>query len=253
MTEKEIYRQIPRYINGELNEEQEDQLWVEFLKEPKYFKRFELELNLYDLCINKNFRPGSGSSESPRAEEERVPYRGILFAAAAAILLIAGLSFFFMQDRGVSSLALSEIEATEVLGSESFRGERLTPTQIDTEINRSLALALDGEMGESYLVLRELSSQQLTEHQEVRITYNKGVVTYNTGNFSASAEYFDEVIRMETVPDYLQENSLWYKSNAFLKLNDTERAEAGLTRVVEKGGVHSEKAEQALRRLGEFR
>ena len=55
MTEKEISKQITRYINGALTEQEEDLLWEEFLENRKYYDLFETELNLTDLFQNKKF------------------------------------------------------------------------------------------------------------------------------------------------------------------------------------------------------
>jgi len=47
MTEIERSRQITRYIKGELELGEVDQLWIEFLKDPELFELFIIEVHIF--------------------------------------------------------------------------------------------------------------------------------------------------------------------------------------------------------------
>lgn len=49
MNDQEIQQQIERYINGDLSEVQEDELWIVFLKDPDWFNYFDTYLNVIHL------------------------------------------------------------------------------------------------------------------------------------------------------------------------------------------------------------
>ena len=52
MTEKSIIEMMSRiddYVRGRLTQEQIDELWIEFLKEPYWFRIFEIEVNIRDM------------------------------------------------------------------------------------------------------------------------------------------------------------------------------------------------------------
>lgn len=49
----EIHERIKKYILGKLNQKEIDELWMEFLKTPKLFDYFMIELHLYALIMNK--------------------------------------------------------------------------------------------------------------------------------------------------------------------------------------------------------
>ena len=47
-----MMQRIEKYIRGKLNQDEIDQLWVEFLKDPEWYSIFETDLHLRVL-INK--------------------------------------------------------------------------------------------------------------------------------------------------------------------------------------------------------
>lgn len=246
MTEKEISIQITRYIKGELNDREEDLLWIEFLKNPDYYELFETELNLADLYQNKSFRIDESNN---RVREPKRLYRAWPVAAAAAILLAALLYLFtFQSESGPASYALSEIELTEMLGSDIYRDDRSDTAELDQQINRSLSLALEGNSNDAYRVLSNLMQESASDIQEIRILYNLGILAYNDGNFNRAAEHFSVIESMQyaETPDYLYENVAWYSVNIYLKNGDSEQATSLLESISSEGGIHSEKAAELL-------
>ena len=45
----EIMKRIDRYIRGELNQQEIDELWIGFLEDPQWYDWFEAELHLINL------------------------------------------------------------------------------------------------------------------------------------------------------------------------------------------------------------
>ena len=56
MTDIERSRQITRYIKGELELNEVDQLWIEFLKNPDLFKDFMIEVHIF-IIIHSQKQP----------------------------------------------------------------------------------------------------------------------------------------------------------------------------------------------------
>lgn len=251
MTEKEISIQITRYIKGELNDREEDLLWIEFLKNPEYYDLFETELNLTDLYQNKKFRIDESSN---RVREPKRLYRAWPVAAAAAIILAALIYLFtFQNESGPASYALTEIELTEMLGSDIYRDDRSDVAEPDQQINRSLSLALNGNSDLAYQVLSSLMQETVSDVQEIRILYNMGILAYNAGNYSRALEHFSTIKNLQhtETPDYIYEHVNWYSANIYLKNGDSERASTLLELIFSEGGIHSEEAEQMIFKLGE--
>ena len=58
MTEERIIEMMSRiddYVRGRLNQEEIEELWIEFLKEPYWYSIFEVEVNVRDM-INRGVK-----------------------------------------------------------------------------------------------------------------------------------------------------------------------------------------------------
>ena len=250
MTEKQINEQITLYIKGELSEEEEDLLWVEFLNDKRLFKKFQTELNLYDLFQNKNF---TLNESDYRVEEPRGRYTPFYYTAAAALLLICSLYLYNVTGSGTEALAIDSIELSEMLGSNIYRDDESTVSEADRDINRALAAALNGDTERAYTILTSLPAEQLSSAHSLQVMFNKGILAYNIGNFDDSASYFSELTSLEDVPGYMTESANWFMANSFLKLGESGKAEAVLQLIIDQNQIHTEDAKTVIKRLNETR
>lgn len=248
MTNEEISRQITRYINGELSDAEEDQLWIEFLKDHEQFRQFETELNLHDLFRNKGFNPQNeftDSSENESNKRHLVPY----YAAAAIVVLIFGFYSYFYSTPAAEELAVAEIELSNMLGGEVYRSDDSEIGGIDQEVNRAIATALEGDFRKAQEIFDRLNRSELTARERLRIEYNMGVLAYNMGEFEAAAGYFSQLIAADQTPGYIRESAQWYQANAYMKQGETERAVPILQRLSKSNAMYSEQAQSVLDQL----
>lgn len=250
MTEKEIIKQITRYIQGELNETEEDQLWVEFLDNPNYYRFFQTELNLYDLYQNKNFRIEENKN---RVDEPSKKYGFWSYLAVAAIIIISSALYLF-EFRGqnqYASLALSEIELTELLGSDIYRDPETDLTGQNQAINRSISLAFNGDTHQAIEELRNIDEVQLSNPQRIKIRYNLGILLYNAGNLDGAEVSFKDVLELQQpdTPSYITESAQWYIANILLQTNKLPEARSYLSILSESESIHAENAGIILDRV----
>jgi len=254
MTEKEISIQITRYINGELNDHEEDLLWELFLSDEKYYRLFETELNLADLYRNKNFSIDNPDNDN---NNNNAPERlfSLWTASVAALVLVTSMLYIFsyQSDTQPATYALSEIELTQMLGSNIFRDESPDAAQNDQQINRALTLALSGNTEQATEILDSLASGTLTPAQKALVSYNLGILTYNQSRFEQSLENFRELDgeQPDIIPEYIVENSKWYISNIHLSRGDVNLSVQLLRQIASAEGTHSEKAAELLSMLEE--
>jgi tetratricopeptide (TPR) repeat protein len=246
MTDLEFSKQVTRYIHGELNDEEEDRLWVEFLLDQKRYQQFETELHLYDLIHNKGFDLEDLPEEKENTKRKNFAW---ITGIAAAVILALSLLVFNLADSGIDTLAVSEIELSEMIGSDVYRDDQADVSVVNHQINSALAAALAGDLSEAYKILNELEMEQLSEEQYQRVAFNKGVLTYNKGNYASSVSYFSDVLNRETIPVYLKESSFWYLANGHLKLKEEEPAADALREVLSLNGQHAEEAGILLNRM----
>ncbi|MEX0661480.1 MAG: hypothetical protein WEA58_08630 [Balneolaceae bacterium] len=224
MSDKEIYKQISRYINEELSDSEIDRLWEEFLKNPEAFEFFETELNLADLFRNKGY--GSDISKSNIVGEPTyIRYKNWIYSAAAAIILSLGLQIFSMQEGDViKGYALSEINVSEMMGSDIYRADPEDVNTLDVAINQALAKAFTDEAEEALRMFTELTSRDLSEGQKALVHLNMGILYYNQGDDEKSIEQFTTVLNLEDIPRFTEEKAWWFMGNAFLNVQKMERA-----------------------------
>jgi len=251
MTEKELSRQITRYISGELDDREEDLLWEQFLLNEENYRLFETELNLTDLYRNKKFRVDESNNDN--ILNSPVKRYAAWTASIAALILITSMLYIFpfRSNDQLASYALPEIEITQMLGSEIFRDDSPDASQLDQQMNRSLSLALSGNREEATEILNNLTSESLTSIQKIRVYYNLGIMAYNDGDYQLSLNNFSELNNQPAAlkPDYVEENTRWYIANIYLKQDNAEEAKQLLNRIASESGSHSDRAEALLNSL----
>lgn len=246
MTDLEFSKQVTRYIHGELNDEEEDRLWVEFLLDQKRYQQFETELHLYDLIHNKNFTLDDPPEVTKKSKRKNFAW---ITGIAAVALLALSLLIFNLADSDIDALALSEIELSEMLGSDVYRDDLSDVSVVNHQVNSALAAAHAGNLSEAYSILNELEIGQLSDEKRQRVAFNKGVISYNKGNFVLSASYFSDVLNSDVIPIYLKESALWYKANGHLKLKEEVAAADALREVLSLNGQYAEEAGTLLNRM----
>ncbi|MDZ7758421.1 hypothetical protein [Rhodohalobacter sp.] len=149
MSEKEIYREITRYIDGDLSKEEVENLWAQFVDNPEYYKWFETELHLKDLAkkaSQSNIHSIQSDSEEDTPKSFWKSSKGWILAAAAAVLISFGLQLFSVSDTDISHPdSISKIDLNEMSGSDILRSEGDVSQTMDIEINRALASAYEDD------------------------------------------------------------------------------------------------------------
>ena len=230
MSEKEhikILKTIEKFILGELSQSQIDDLWVEFLKKPEYYKLFETELYMRGLArkgVKPNFSDDIGQVNEP-AVSYIYKYRVWFAATAAALLITIGLQFFSINEQqAMQQWALSSIDTSEMLGAEIFRSDEPDVASIDIGINEALALAFDNETVIAIERFRDLLALSPTETQRARIEVNLGILLYNVTAYESAAVHFESAVSSDEIDRNLKEKAYWFLGNAYLNIGQVNEA-----------------------------
>ncbi|MFU8812296.1 MAG: tetratricopeptide repeat protein [Balneolaceae bacterium] len=229
MENQELHRRIRACINGSLSPEETDELWIEFLENPDAFEQFQTELHLADLFLNKGYTVGQ-PADSKKKIIDLSSYKVWLYAAAAAVLLAAGLQFFSLSEAdSFGTFALNSIDAEQMVGSVVFRNEDAVEAA-DLEINQALSNALMGDLERSYQQFSALLGRELSDEQRARVLINSGILEYNRMNYARAAAHFREVLDIDEITLGTREKAWWFLGNALLNIGDvTEAREAVFT------------------------
>jgi tetratricopeptide (TPR) repeat protein len=250
----QLLKKIDKYIKGELSQDEIDDLWKQFLQHPEWYDWFETELHLRSL-IKKgkkpNFNNNSTDKEATNSIQSNIKrYRGWIYAAAAAVILAIGLQFFsFDQNEPLPSLAIAEIEQSNLIGADVLRSGESPAVNLDVAINDALATAYDGETEEAIEKFQELLDQSTNDRQQARIEMNLGILYYNSGNFEAATNHFQSVTGIEIVEDYQKEKSWWFLGNALLNLDQPRAAREAIFNAYSMDGRYQSAALSLLKKL----
>lgn len=250
----QLLEKIDRYIEGELSQDEIDDLWKEFLKHPEWYSWFETELHLKSL-IKKGKKPRFQTVDESSASANQSgiqKYSGWIYAAAAAVILAIGLQFFsFEQGEPLPSLALAEIEQSNLIGADVLRSDDRSADNLDVAINDALATAYEGELALAIEQFRELLHQSPNNQQKVRIEMNLGILFYNSGDYESAKSHFQSIINIENIEDYQTEKSWWFLGHVYLNLDEPRAAREAVFNAYSMNGRYQSATLSLLKQLDE--
>lgn len=251
MEEKEISKTFARFLKGELSNEEIDQLWEEFLKDPELFYRFETEVNLYHMF---NEQRSAGETDSQQKSTAVIhsfkKYQKWIYAAAAAIILSIGLQLFSIDETDLlRNAAIASIDVTEMMGADVYRDDSERASDLDLNINLALAKALDDQFDEAQEILEYLLEEELSDIQSGKVHLNLGILNYNRADYREAVSAFAAVTVIETLPFYLEEKAWWFKGNAYLNLDEVELAREAVFNAYTLDGRFASPALALLKKL----
>lgn len=247
----QLLEQIDRYIRGELSQDEIDELWKQFLQHPEWYDWFETELHLRSL-IKKGKRPNFNTNDpvNRKPNSSLKKYRGWIYAAAAAVLLVIGLQFFsYEQSEPVSGFALAEIDQSNLIGADVLRSDDGPSEELDVAINEALATAYEGETDKAIAEFQELLAESPNNQQQARIEMNLGILFYNNGDYESAKNHFRSIVEIENIEDYQKEKAWWFLGNAYLNVDEPRAAREAVFNAYSMNGRYQSAALNLLKKL----
>lgn len=226
---KDLEQKIDLYINGELNEEQVDDLWAELIQDEYYLDYAKSVANIKAL-IEKN-----------RALEKRSPVRTLRqyasYGVAAAIAIIIGVIGVMNYT---SNTQIEAVSPLETLGYDGIRGSENDVAASQSEvIKQAIQLVNQGDKEEAIGLLEAELSEIDSPAQVAEISLTLGSIQYNFGDYNAALSNFERVVSQEEVSDLTLEKGYWYLGNTFFQLDRLNEAEVAFQNAYELNGAYS--------------
>lgn len=244
--EKDIRRQIDAYIKGNLGEDEIQDLWNEFAKDPELLELLELEVNIKELIEQQ------ADSLNNKVQEEspifKLPKWTWHAAAAAAIILVA-LVQLFRVDNAISldQMVVQNIEPTQIETSDAIRSKEMTITSADSLLNLGFQAFISGDNTRAMNLYKEVIDNYSEEPYGSKAYLNKGIIHYNT------FEYEQAIIEIERAIDRVENNRMitekayWYLGNALVKVDKLQEARHAVKKTYQLGGVFRSRAFRLLK------
>lgn len=250
-TEQSIREKVNRYLAGELNSEEADGLWMDFMQHPEWLEILETETALRQIIAE-----GPYSVQEPVSESL---IRKNKWHIAAAVLLLLVISLQLIREYPETSLTdfyITEFSPSFAEQAHNFRDDPDFTNSEARLLNRGYLLLDEGREQEAGIRFDSLLG--LSNHPPYRAAahFNLALLAYNSGDLQHSLQRSDSVMVYtfaEQEVTYLIEKNHWLRSHALLRLGRTKEAVAELNKVHRLNGYHSSEAFEILIMLSKMK
>lgn len=250
----DIVQIIDDYLNGRLNDSQTDDLWIRLMEHPEYYSLLETRAamkKIDPIALRKKIERKGHSSpddddEPPgnRVFERKTPW---IAALAAAVILAVFLNLFHSSVDTEIRPPVTEIHSAHLFTPDISRSATETGTELERGLQRAYLLSVSGNHADAITEYGKLlDTSGLMQN---RINYNLGIVLYNSGDFSASANRFLEVDCLELADPLRTESCYWFTANSLVASGDFDRAGHFAEKILENGAFYHNDAIDLLRKI----
>jgi tetratricopeptide (TPR) repeat protein len=241
--ENEIRQQIDAYVKGQLTEEQIQELWTEFAKNPELLDVLEIEVNVKEIIEREAL--GSG-----KATINKLP-SWTWHAAAAAVLAIVALVQLFQVNTPteMNQFVVQNIEPGQLETSDGVRAKDIRITTADSLLNLGFEAIISGNENRALQLFDEVISKYDEEPYGSKAFLNKGIVLYNESEYDEAIEAFKESANRVEDSRMISEKAYWYLGNALINIGELEEARSAVYEAYKLEGIFRKPAFRLLKKL----
>ena len=236
----DIRERIDQYVNGQLSEDEIDDLWADIVQDEEHVDYLNTMADLKEVAGKK---------------QKEAPFRKVwMYAAAAAIvLLIAIVGTLQFMNVSETRADLAPIESIEL---DYYRSTTSVTTESDRDkvIQTAIELYNKNQFDEAVNLLNEERSGASDVSWIAELDITLGTFHYNEDKFKDAAYYFKDVIKYKDNIDVLTlEKAYWYLGNSYLQMNELAEAEKTMKKAYELNGAYSRVAKSFLNAFADAR
>lgn len=244
-----IREQIDEFLDGNLSENEIDQLWAMLLNRPEELDYLETKATLRKMSVegrNRNSENGTDNNSSDFEEQKKTKITAYASYLIAASVLIVGVTFSYNTLTGPVGTGSSAIGMIEY---ETERSSDSVTSEFEGYLQSAISLSADGNTEEALNILNSASALDLDDNQMAELFMLEGTVHYNADNFRTALQSFEKITSLESVDPLEYEKAVWYMANTQIQLGMNEQAKANLNKVIQLDGAFSRMANNRLEEL----
>lgn len=234
-SQKELEEKIDRYVNGQLSENEIDELWAELIQDDYYLDYLKSVANVKAVVAQNQ-------AKNQRAKVHKF----WSYAAAAVVALTIGV-LTVLNYPGLTGN--SEVSPIANIPLDTYRTTEGTVGNTDENrvIRNAISLANTGRFSEAVNLLKNELNNADNPKWIAEISLNLGSLYYNEGNYTEAASYFEKVKERKDAIDVLTlEKAYWYLGNAYFQLDDLAKAKSNIKQAYELNGAYRRVAKSYL-------
>lgn len=222
----ELEEQIDRYVSGELNQDQVDELWTQLIQEPYYAEYLKTVANISHIISSSKIR---------KVETEEIRSTNAWYAFAAAVVLVIGLMSTMLIYKDAS---VNHFDAMSSLEMHNVRSSVISADEVEAGIQHGIGLAVTGNTDQAITHLSDLYEKVNRADVRSDIQLNIGIIQYNSSRFEEAQNTFRLITETSSDDKLMMEKALWYKANTHLKLGSVDEAKQIIRQVYDIDGAY---------------
>lgn len=212
---KELERKIDLYLNGQLSQEQTDDLWSELIQDSYYLDYMKSVANLKAIIEEKR------EKTKPTVANQIRKYAG--YVTAAAVVIFVGV----LGVMNYSSSNSTSVSPIEEIGLDIVRSDVGVSANITNDkIKRAIQLAADGNTSEAKVLLSDELKNEDDPTLIAEFSITLGSIHYNLGEYNEAVTNFTTVINQENIPESIMEKGYWLLGNSYFQLDQLADAKS---------------------------
>ncbi|MDR9417126.1 MAG: tetratricopeptide repeat protein [Gracilimonas sp.] len=247
--EIELRNKIDAYIKGSLSENEIQDLWNTFAKEPELLDILELEVNV-KAAIEEEAQKQVNSSA---ATIQKLPTWTWHAAAAAVIAVIALVQLFRIQTpTDMNQFLVQQIKPSQVEMADGIRAAKdMNITTADSLLNLGFEAIISGNDSRALELFDIVIEKYSQEPYGSKAYLNKGIVLYNDGDYESAVSAFRETLKRVEDSNMITEKAYWYLGNALVNLGQLEQAQEAVFNTYQMDGIFRNPAFRLLKKLSD--
>lgn len=244
--ELEIRQKIDAYIKGQLKEEEIQELWNEFAKNPELLDVLELEINVKAIIEEK------AKEANNRSRIYKLPKWTWHAAAAAAITLVALVQLFRVDTpTNIDQFVLQQINPGEIETANGVRDKDMQISTADSLLNLGFEAVISGNENRALELFDEVIENFGEEPYGSKAFLNKGIILYNEQEYESAIIAFREAAGRVQDSRMISEKAYWYMGNALVNIGDLEAAQEAVFKAYQLDGIFRNPAFRLLKKLSD--
>ncbi|MBO6794051.1 MAG: tetratricopeptide repeat protein [Balneolaceae bacterium] len=242
---RDIHKKIDAYVKGTLAENEIEELWVEFAKQPDLLDQLELEVGVKTIIEQEL----AGSTKTG-ATIRKMPSWTWHAVAAAVLVLVAFIQIFQIPSKSsLEQFVLNDISADQLETSDGVRSKEMQITAADSILNLGFSEFVSGNDERALTLFNEVISEFDYEPYGSKAYLNKGIVYYNQSKYDSAIVAFEFALQRVEDSRMIEEKSHWYLGNALVNIGQFEEARTAIMEAYSLDGVFRKPAFLLLQKL----
>ncbi|SMO69002.1 tetratricopeptide repeat protein [Fodinibius sediminis] len=234
----QLKKKIDRYVEGELDAEEVDELWTELIHGSRALGYLKVAAG-----IDESDDSGDEKSIKTAAQKQILNYKHL----SAALVLIAGVFFAFQ----ITGEATESVQPITSIALNYYRSADAGISGDEVRLKKAIELANQGKVDRAVRIIDVELNRTTDVHTKSSLLIKSGSILYNAARYREALYRFERVVKDPDVNLLLHEKAYWYLGNTYFRLGEPEAAKVAFQNAYELDGAYSRVAEKYLIALGQ--